>query len=92
MVELACRELKVQRQVPIALTYKGHPLPVAQLDILVEEELVIELKAVERLAPIHTAQLLSYLRAGGFQLGLLINFNVKMLKNGIQRIIWSDLH
>ena len=80
MVELAIRGLKVRRQVPIALSYKGHALPTGQLDLLVEDVLVVELKAVERLSPIHTAQLLSYLKAGAFQLGLLINFNVPTLR------------
>ena len=61
----------------------------AQLDLLVEDELVVELKAVERLSPIHTAQILSYLKAGAFQLGLLINFNVPTLRQGIRRVISS---
>ena len=89
MVELAIRGLTVRRQVPIVLAYKGHALPSAQLDLLVEDELVVELKAVERLSPIHTAQILSYLKAGAFQLGLLINFNVPTLRQGIRRVISS---
>ena len=89
MVELAIRGLTVRRQVPIVLAYKGHALPSAQLDLLVEDELVVELEAVERLSPIHTAQILSYLKAGAFQLGLLINFNVPTLRQGIRRVISS---
>jgi GxxExxY protein len=88
-IELGIRGLTARRQVPIAIAYKGHSLPSAQLDLLVEDDLVVELKAVERLAPIHTAQVLSYLKAGAFQLGLLINFNVPTLRQGIRRVIWS---
>lgn len=58
-----------------------------RLDLLVENAVVIELKAVERLEPIHQAQLLSYLKLSGYEIGLLINFNVRMLKNGIKRLI-----
>ena len=89
MVELALRGVTVRRQVPIALAYKGRSLPRVQLDLLVEDELVVELKAVERLSPIHVAQVISYLKAGAFQLGLLINFNVPTLRQGIRRVIWS---
>src|SRR5258706_15135289 len=89
MIELALRKLTARRQVPIALTYKGHPVPGAVLDLLVEDELVVEIKAVSVLAPIHTAQVISYLKAGAFQLGLLINFNVPTLKQGVRRVISS---
>jgi len=89
MVELALRNLSVGRQVPIRLAYKGHALPSAQLDLLVEDELVVELKAVQQLSAIHVAQTLSYLKAGAFHLGLLINFNVPTLQQGIRRVIWS---
>ena len=87
MVELTLRGIRVRRQVQLPLTYKGHPLPVTQLDLLVEDQLVVELKAIERFAPIHHSKLVSYLRAGGFQLGLLINFNVEQLKDGVRRVI-----
>jgi GxxExxY protein len=71
------------------VTYKGHPVREGKLDFLVDQELVVELKAVEELAPIHKAQVISYLRSTGLRLGLLINFNVTLLKNGIQRVILS---
>ncbi len=58
-----------------------------RIDLLVEEKIVVELKAVEELNNIHMAQVLSYLKMGGFKLGLLINFNVKYLKHGVKRII-----
>ena len=87
MIELRLRGISVRRQVQLPLTYKGQPLPVTQLDLLVEDELVVELKAIDRFAPIHYAQLLSYLKAGGFQLGLLINFNEELVKDGVRRVI-----
>lgn len=59
------------------------------MDLLVKDELLVELKAVEALAPIHKAQVISYLKTTGLHLGLLINFNVPVLKNGIQRIVLS---
>jgi GxxExxY protein len=58
-----------------------------RLDLLVEEAVIVEVKAVDRLAPIHQAQLLSYLRLSGCKVGLLINFNVKVLKDGIRRVV-----
>lgn len=65
---------------------KGHDLDCAyQMDIVIENHVVIEIKAVEQILPIHEAQLLTYLRLSGFPLGLLLNFNVPMLKDGIRR-------
>jgi len=58
-----------------------------RLDLLVEDQVVVEIKAIDALLPIHTAQLLSYLRLSGCKVGLMINFNVKMLKNGIRRVV-----
>jgi GxxExxY protein len=84
--ELALRNIPFEKQKPIEVNYKGEPVGQARLDILVNDLLVVELKAVESLAPIHTAQVISYLKAGGFQLGLLINFNTPLLKHGIKRI------
>ncbi|HEX5059691.1 MAG TPA: GxxExxY protein [Kofleriaceae bacterium] len=89
MVELQLRGIPVRRQVPLQLEYKGHRLPSMQVDLLVDDILIVELKAGESLAPIHMAQVLSYLRAGAFQLGLLINFNVPLLRQGIRRVIFS---
>ena len=86
--ELAERGLGVDRQKPLPIVYKGIRLDAGyQLDLLVEENVVVEIKAVEELAPIHQAQLLSYLKLSGCKIGLLINFNVPVLKNGIKRII-----
>ncbi len=86
-VELQLRGIPFARQPTVTLKYKRQTVGQGRLDLLIDETLVIELKAVDGLAPIHTAQLLSYLRATGHKLGLLINFNVPYLKHGIKRII-----
>jgi GxxExxY protein len=86
-VEFAIREIPFQRQWPIALNYKGHPVGEARLDFLVGEQLIVELKAVEQLHPIHHAQVFNYLKATRRQLGLLINFNVEHLRDAIKRIV-----
>jgi GxxExxY protein len=86
--EFKLRKIPYQQQVPLALTYKGIVLPdVYRMDVVVDGLIVLELKAVERLDPIHDAQLLTYLRLSGIWLGLLINFNVPVLKNGIKRFV-----
>ncbi|RKY64328.1 MAG: GxxExxY protein, partial [Candidatus Latescibacterota bacterium] len=86
--ELVQRGLKVEQQKPLPVVYRGVKLDCGyRLDLLVEEEVIVEVKAVDRLAPIHQAQLLSYLRLSGCKVGLLINFNVKVLKSGIRRIV-----
>ena len=76
-------------QPTIAVSYKGRPVDESRLDLLVAGCLVVELKAVEALAPIHSAQVISYLRTTRHRLGLLINFNVSVLKDGIKRIVLS---
>jgi GxxExxY protein len=84
--ELALRQLAFQRQVPLPIRYKDVLLDCGyRLDLLVLGQVVIELKSIERIEPIHEAQLLSYLKLGGFKTGLLINFNVPLLKDGIVR-------
>ena len=85
-IELNMRHIDNSRQHPIAVRYKGHPIGEGHIDILISSILVVELKAVEALALIHTAQIMSYLRATGLHLGLLINFNVPILKQGIKRV------
>jgi len=72
-----------------AVVYKDHQIGEGRVDLLVGNELLVELKAVETLAPIHKAQLISYLRATGCHLGLLINFNVPTLRDGVQRVVLS---
>lgn len=85
--ELTARGLTFARQVPVPVSYKGLPLIdcAYRLDFLVADALVLEIKAVESIEPIHEAQLLTYLRVSGKRVGLLINFNVPLLKNGIRR-------
>jgi GxxExxY protein len=86
--ELALQGMEVQRQRPVSLEYKGIALGDAfRLDILVNELLLLEIKAVEQILPLHEAQLLTYLRLTGRRLGLLINFNTKILKDGIRRVV-----
>ena len=86
--ELAQRDLKVERQKPLPLIYKQVELDCGyRLDLFVEDLVIVEIKAVDQLAPIHQAQLLSYLKLSDCKVGLLINFNVKLLKNGIRRVV-----
>ena len=88
-LELSLREIPFDRQRPIGVDYKGHLVGQGRLDLLVGDRLLIELKAVEIVMPVHKAQVLTYLKLTGHRLGLLINFNVPLLKDGIRRIIWS---
>ncbi len=84
--ELASRELSFERQKQLPVLYKGVQLDCGYcLDMLVEQAVVVEIKTVEELLPVHDAQLLTYLKLGGWQVGLLINFNVPLLKDGIRR-------
>jgi GxxExxY protein len=86
--ELTLRGLRVECQKVLPVDYKGMKLDCGyRIDVLVEGVLVIEVKAVERLLPIHEAQLLTYLRLGQWRLGLLINFNVEVLRLGLKRIV-----
>jgi len=86
--ELVERDLADERQKPVPLVYKGVELDCGyRIDLLVAEAVIVEVKAVERLMPIHTAQLLSYLKLSSLQVGLLLNFNVKVLKEGIRRVV-----
>lgn len=86
--ELVEHGLKIERQKPLPVVYRDVKLDCGyRLDILVEESVVVEIKVVDQLAPIHRAQLLSYFRLSGCKVGLLINFNVKVLKNGIVRMV-----
>ena len=85
--EFIARGIRFERQKRIALEYKGVPVGEQKLDLVVAGVLVVELKCVDSLGPIHYAQLGSYLRAGALPLGLLINFNCAALKHGIRRVI-----
>jgi GxxExxY protein len=84
-IELELAGLAHERQKPIPVTYKDSPLGEYRVDVMVEDTVVLELKSVERFDPIFEAQILSYLRLSGKPLGLLINFNTRLLKDGIRR-------
>jgi GxxExxY protein len=86
-IELDLRGIPYERQVPIALPYKGSAIGLARMDLVVARQLVVELKAVETLTPLHVAQTLSYLAAAALRLGLIITFNVRLLRDGIKRVI-----
>ena len=86
--ELGKRSLCVKKQVPKPLRYDDLILDIGyRLDLIVEDSVVIELKSVQQLLPIHTAQLLSYLRAGDYRLGFLLNFNTVHMRDGIKRVV-----
>jgi GxxExxY protein len=88
--EFELRSIQYLRQMCFAVDYKGLHVGEGRVDFLVANSVIVELKAVEALAPIHTAQVISYLKATRVQLGLLINFNVPILKHGLKRIILTD--
>ncbi len=87
--ELELRGIRFERQAPVKLSYKGVEIGDQFLDLLVENILVLELKSVEKVHDTHLATLFSYLRSGGYPLGLLINFNVPQLKQGLYRRVHS---
>jgi GxxExxY protein len=88
-IELGLRGVAYQSQVRVPVGYKGRPVGVYVLDLLVMDSLVVELKAVDHLAAVHHAQALAYLRATKLTLALLINFNVAALRHGLRRVISS---
>ena len=86
--ELSDRGLEVETQKPLPVVYRGVKLDCGyRLDLLVDDLVIVEIKAVDHLAPIHQAQLLSYLKLSGCKVGLLLNFNVKMLMQGVSRVV-----
>ncbi len=85
-VELELRGLFVQRQVEIEVNYKGHVIKGQRLDLLVENQVIVEIKSLTKLPQVATAQILSYLRAAGLQRGLLLNFGQSRLVDGIKRL------
>jgi GxxExxY protein len=85
--ELPRLGLRFQRQRPIAITYKELRLPQAyRLDFVIEDEVILELKAIEQLLPVHGAQLLTYLKATGLRTGLLVNFGAATIRHGLRRL------
>jgi GxxExxY protein len=86
--ELTLRNIPFRRQVQLPIVYKGEQLDCGyRIDILVDERVVIEVKSVKEIESIHVAQVLTYLRLGGWQVGLIINFNVEVLRLGLKRVV-----
>ena len=86
--ELKLRRIAFEMEKPLPVEYKGVRLDAGyRLDLLVEDKVVVEVKAVDGLAPIAAAQVLTYLRVGGYKLGMLMNFNVPVLHEGVKRIV-----
>lgn len=93
-IELEVNALHVAVEVPVTVIYRDRPLRTHRLDMVVEGEVILELKAVERLERIHEAQLISYLRSSGLKVGLLFNFNVEYLRQGgiKRRVVWPVIN
>lgn len=90
--ELGQRGYKVEQQKPLPMMYKEIKLDTGyRLDFLVNDKVIVEIKSSDAIAPIHDAQILSYLKLSGCKVGLLINFNVKLVKNGIKRFVNGSL-
>ena len=86
--ELGCQGLRSSRQLKLAAAYKGVELPESyRIDLLVEDLVIVEVKAVEKLAPIHEVQLLTYLRFANKRLGLLLNFHAAVMRDGVRRVV-----
>lgn len=88
MLELQALGLPTRSEVPIDLAFRGYTIPAAyRLDLVVAEQVIVEVKAIDRLLPIHEAQLLTYLRLTSLKVGLLMNFNVTRLAHGLKRMV-----
>ena len=86
--ELTQKDFKIERQKPLSVNWKDVKMNIGfRADLIVEEKVIIEIKSVEEIAPVHPKQLLTYLKITGLKLGLLINFNSTLIKNGITRIV-----
>jgi GxxExxY protein len=86
--ELSLRNISFKRQVPLPVIYKGKKLDCSyQIDLLVNDEIIIELKSVDSISPIHEAQALTYMRLGNWKVGLILNFNVSILVKGVKRLV-----
>ena len=91
-IELALRQIPYSRQHSTEVTYKGVRVGEQRLDFVVADAVILELKAVEEMANVHHAQLISYLKATQMKLGLLMNFNVSMLRYGLRRVVHPDYY
>lgn len=88
-IELAARSISFDSQLPVHVHYKDRLVAEHRVDLLVQSSVVVELKAIEAIKAVHCAQLKAYLKACSLTVGLLINFNVPVLKEGVRRILWS---
>lgn len=86
-IELRARSLPFKRQVGLPLYYKGELISEHRPDLIVDDEVIVEIKSVDRLAPIHTAQMLTYLRVTSLRVGLILNFNSQTMKDGTRRVV-----
>ena len=86
-IELSVRGIPFEWQKTIGVLYKGHEIGESRVDFMFGDSLIVELKAVEKLLPVHQAQVLSYLKAAGCHVGLLINFHERLLRDGIKRVV-----
>lgn len=87
-IEIERRGLACEAELALPITYESHRIEAAyRVDLMVEQALLVELKAVESLLPVHSAQLLTYMRLSQYRMGLLINFNVPLIKSGIKRLV-----
>ena len=86
-IELGLRGIASSRQRAVSVQYKGHAVGAGKVDLVVEDRLIVELKAVEELHPAHVGQVISYLKATGLRLGLLLNFGAATMKEGIKRVV-----
>jgi GxxExxY protein len=86
-IELRHANLAFERQVPLPVLYKGERLGTHRADVIVEKQVVVEVKAVAQIAPVHVAQMLTYLHITNLKIGLILNFNCPTLKEGIKRVI-----
>ena len=86
--ELAFRELPIERQRLVPVIYKGYDVGIhLRIDVIVRNEIVVEIKSVERLAPVHTSQVRTYLALTGLKTGLILNFNSEVMREGIRRVV-----
>ena len=86
-IKLCHRNLRFETQSQVTVTYRGESIGGQRLDLIVEGAVIVEIKAVRELLPIHQAQILSYLKASGLRAGLLMNFNVKLFMDGFHRFV-----
>lgn len=89
--ELQDRKISFERQKAIQLNYKTHKIPTEyKIDLIIENQIIVELKCVERLIPVHEAQIISYMKLSQIPLGFLVNFNTPLIKDGIKRVVLSN--